>query len=469
MAAQISTISGSSEISRVERIGAHSHIRGLGLDPLTLEPRGSSQGMVGQGKARKAAGVIIKMVQEGRIAGRAILMAGPPSTGKTAIAMDEVDGLGRRRDACESRRVLTYYHPQTGMAQSLGPDVPFTMISASEIFSLEMSKTEALTQAFRRSIGVRIKEESEIIEGEVVEIQIDRSLTGATKTGKITVKTTDMETVYDLGNKMIDALTKEKVIAGDVIVIDKGTGKISKLGRSFTRARDYDAMGADTKFVQCPEGELQVRKEVVHTVSLHEIDVINSRTQGFLALFAGDTGEIKSELRDQINTKVSDWREEGKAEIVPGVLFIDEVRPVSPFLIPLSTLSSLRSTAQVHMLDIECFSFLNRALETELAPIVIMASNRGMTRIRGTKYKSPHGIPIDLLDRALIISTKAYEPEDIKEILGIRAQEEDVTLAPAAIEILTKIGTETSLRASFFFFRPAILSFSYLHYLQQAT
>ena len=74
-----------------------------------------------------------------------------------------------------------------------------------------------------------------------------------------------------------------------------------------------------TKFVQCPEGELQKRKEVVHTVSLHEIDVINSRTQGFLALFAGDTGEIKPELRAQINTKVNEWREEGKAEIVPGV------------------------------------------------------------------------------------------------------------------------------------------------------
>ena len=28
----------------------------------------------------------------------------------------------------------------------------------------------------------------------------------------------------------------------------------------------------------------------------------------------------------QIDTKVSEWREEGKAEIVPGVLFIDEVR-----------------------------------------------------------------------------------------------------------------------------------------------
>ena len=43
------------------------------------------------------------------------------------------------------------------MAQALGTDTPFTAIAGSEIFSLEMSKTEALTQAFRKSIGVRIK------------------------------------------------------------------------------------------------------------------------------------------------------------------------------------------------------------------------------------------------------------------------------------------------------------------------
>lgn len=43
------------------------------------------------------------------------------------------------------------------MAQALGTDTPFTVISGSEIFSLEMSKTEALTQAFRKSIGVRIQ------------------------------------------------------------------------------------------------------------------------------------------------------------------------------------------------------------------------------------------------------------------------------------------------------------------------
>ncbi|XP_035671968.1 ruvB-like 2 [Branchiostoma floridae] len=388
------------EVTRIERIGAHSHIRGLGLDD-ALEPRQVSQGMVGQLAARRAAGVILEMIKEGKIAGRACLIGGQPGTGKTAIAM--------------------------GMAQALGQDTPFTAMAGSEIFSLEMSKTEALTQAFRKSIGIRIKEETEIIEGEVVEVQIDRPATGTgAKVGKLTLKTTEMETIYDLGTKMIESLTKEKVAAGDIITIDKATGKITKLGRSFTRARDYDAMGPQTKFVQCPEGELQKRKEVVHTVTLHEIDVINSRTQGFLALFSGDTGEIKSEVREQINAKVAEWREEGKADIVPGVLFIDEV----------------------HMLDIECFSFLNRALENDMAPILIMATNRGITRIRGTNYKSPHGIPIDLLDRLLIVSTSPYSEKEIRQILTIRCEEEDVEMSDDATTILTKIGMETSLRYS---------------------
>ena len=46
-----------------------------------------------------------------------------------------------------------------GMAKSLGEETPFTMLAGSEIFSLEMSKTEALTQAFRKSIG---KSQSEL-------------------------------------------------------------------------------------------------------------------------------------------------------------------------------------------------------------------------------------------------------------------------------------------------------------------
>jgi DNA helicase TIP49 (TBP-interacting protein) len=100
------------------------------------------------------------------------------------------------------------------------------------------SQKKTSVQAFRKSIGVRIKEEAEILEGEVVEIEVERPATGSgQKIGKLTIKTTDMETVYDLGQKMIEQITKEKIIAGDVVSIDKASGRVSKLGRSFTRAR----------------------------------------------------------------------------------------------------------------------------------------------------------------------------------------------------------------------------------------
>lgn len=72
---------------------------------------------------------------------------------------------------------------------------------------------------------------------------------------------------------------------------------------------------------------------------------------------------------------------------MPGVLFIDEV----------------------HMLDIETFTYLHRALESAIAPIVIFATNRGNSVIRGTiDITAPHGIPLDLLDRLLIIRTSIY-------------------------------------------------------------
>jgi RuvB-like protein 2 len=75
-----------------------------------------------------------------------------------------------------------------------------------------------------------------------------------------------------------------------------------------------------------------------------------------------------------------------------------------------------------------------------------MATNRGMARIRGTSYESPHGIPIDLLDRAMIIATSPYSEAEVQKILRIRCEEEDVEMTEDALELLTKIGMETSLR-----------------------
>ncbi len=41
---------------------------------------------------------------------------------------------------------------------------------------------------------------------------------------------------------MIEGLMNEKVVAGDIISIDKTSGKVNKLGRSFAKASDFDAV-----------------------------------------------------------------------------------------------------------------------------------------------------------------------------------------------------------------------------------
>jgi hypothetical protein len=107
------------------------------------------------------------------------------------------------------------------------------------------------------------------------------------------------------------------------------------------------------------------------------------------------------------------------------------------------------------MLDIECFTYLNRALESPLSPHVILATNRGLSTIRGTEsepggsgsgIQAPHGVPLDLLDRCMIVRTYPLVREEIKTVLGIRAKVEGLGITEEALERLADEGGRSSMR-----------------------
>ena len=394
--------------TKKERIAAHSHVKDLGLDK-EGKAIPISGGFVGQHKAREAAGVVVELIRTKKMAGRALLFAGPPGTGKTALAI--------------------------GIAKELGPKVPFCPMVGSEVYSAEVKKTEVLMENFRRAIGLRIKENKEVYEGEVTELRAEETENPLGGYGKsishviLTLKSVKGSKQLKLDAAIYESIEKEKIAVGDVIYIEASSGAVKRVGRSDAYVGEND-LEAD-EFVPLPKGDVHKKKEIVQDVTLHDLDVANAKpSQGQDAislvnsLMKQKKTEITEKLRQEINKVVNKYIDQGVAELVPGVLFIDEV----------------------HMLDIECFTFLNKALESTLAPVVIFATNRGTCRIRGTDIRAPHGIPTDLLDRLLIIRTTPYTTEDIMRIVDIRAQVEGVHVEDDALKELGEIGGRTSLR-----------------------
>lgn len=122
----------------------------------------------------QACGLVVDLIKAKKMAGRALLMAGAPGTGKTALAL--------------------------AISQELGPKVPFCPMVGSEVYSSEVKKTEILMEHFRRAIGLRIKESKEVYEGEVSALFLICSDTLFTVTKVIYVCFTLAPTVHTLMN-----------------------------------------------------------------------------------------------------------------------------------------------------------------------------------------------------------------------------------------------------------------------------
>lgn len=261
------------------------------------------------------------------MSGRAVLLAGGPGTGKTALAL--------------------------AVSQELGTKVPFCPIVGSEIYSTEVKKTEALMENFRRaigernneasignilinSLGLRVRETKEVYEGEVTELtpeEAENPLGGYGKTIShllIGLKSYKGTKKLRLDPSIYEAIQKERVTVGDVIYIEANTGACKRVGRSDAYATEFDLEAEE--YVPIPKGEVHKKKEIVQDVTLHDLDIANARPQGgqdimsmMGQLMKPKKTEITEKLRQEINKVVTRYIDQGVAELVPGVLFIDEV------------------------------------------------------------------------------------------------------------------------------------------------
>jgi TBP-interacting protein len=392
--------------TKFERIGAHTHVKGLGLDE-TLKAIKIKDGLVGQENAREAAGLVVRMIKEGKLSGKCIILAGPPGTGKTAIAV--------------------------GVSRELGANVPFIQMSGSEIYSSERKKTEILIEAIRKCIGIEIHEMRKVYEGELARVDVKTAphpynpYQKVPESVHLTLLTTEEEKSIEAGASIAQQIIQEGISEGNVIQIDAESGRVANLGLSLesTKGKTYDV--DTTRKIPRPNGKVLKEKEFVYTLTLADLDELNARQRqgGFMSIFGGsESKEMDTEVRMAVDQQVKEWIDSEKAFIHPGVLFIDDS----------------------HLLDLEAFSFLGRAMESELVPIVILATNRGIARIRGTDINSPLGFPIDLIDRSVIIATQPYDVESVKEILRIRSIEEKIKLEKAALQKLAEVGAKSSLR-----------------------
>jgi len=420
---KIEEVKKSPSLLKHDRVAAHSHITGLGLDAETgmasLDANNNG-GMVGQVEAREACGLVADLVRSSKLAGRAILLAGGSGTGKTALAL--------------------------ALSHELGSRVPFCPLVGSQVVSTEVKQTEIIMQHIRRSIGLRIREKKEVYEGEVTELTVQESEDPLGGYGRaishvvLGLKSSKGTKTLRLDPSIHESLTKEKVAVGDIIYIESNSGAVKRVGRSDVYATEFDLEAED--YVPLPKGEVHKKRDVVQDVTMHDLDVANAQpTSGSRDVLSmvqqlnkPKKTEITEKLRLEVNRVVSRYIAEGVAELIPGVLFIDEV----------------------HMLDMECFTYLNKSLESTLSPILVMATNRGLTHIRSSGCRqgddddllSPHGIPMDLLDRMLIIRTKSYSKIERYQILSKRAKVEGIDeIDTEALEALAELGgASTSLR-----------------------
>ena len=355
--------------------GIHNHIDNIGLTEKG-EISDNLSSIVDQYDARRASGIIVDLVNSNKFGGKVFLITGPKGCGKTALTV--------------------------AISEELGNKIPFVNISGNDVYSSEVKKSEMLDEYLRKAVMVSIKEYKHIYEGEVVDIQ----------DAKLDLRSSKGTKTLQLSKELKDQMIFQNVKVGDVVHIDSSSGVFKRMGRGESYLNDYD-LEAD-KYVPLPKGDIYRKKEVVFNTTLHDLDVssVNPTGQDVLSLVHQVVKNKKSEITEKLRQDIDSYVNNCNfAEVIYGVLLIEDA----------------------NLLDIECFTYLNKIIDTGRGPTIILTSNN----IEESNDSLYFGIPRQFLQKCLIIPINKSKNEF--EVIKRRLAKENLQISDNGLKALENL------------------------------
>ncbi|EPR78584.1 TIP49 domain protein, partial [Spraguea lophii 42_110] len=202
--------------------------------------------------------------------------------------------------------------------------------NTNTITNIESKIYSELLNIIRSCITITLTEPTTKIIGEVVDIS-----------SKLTLRTKDMESIFSIGDKMLEELKNQRITKGDIIAINKYDGTVEKKGRIDMNGIE----GIDTQIVEEPEGEIIRNENEIKNITLYEMDIINynnnnmsgnrgnvmggnvvngnNNTMNGNTTYNNINNNITDEIREDVDNRIQDWIEEGNSIIDSKVLIID--------------------------------------------------------------------------------------------------------------------------------------------------
>jgi RuvB-like protein 1 (pontin 52) len=369
----------------------HSHVNRLFSDSSKKTNKPDLSGLIAQINARESIRIIINMIKKNKMAGRVIIITGISGSGKTALGL--------------------------ALGKELGETTPFSVVNGSEFSFLNSKKTNRLIQSCRKAIGIRIIDTIEFYEGEVTNILIDTS--NNNQSLLIGLKSSEGTLRIKLKESLFQIFNEKNVKIGDIIYIEPDKYILKVIGRSSIFYQEDELRKYD--YVTIPSGKVFKKKKIIQDITLNDLDIVNIQQ---IDQYHCKVPEISDYLRQEVDKLVSKYIKSKKAQILNGVLFIDEA----------------------HTLNFDSFCFLTRLLDSRYSPLILLSTNR--TTIVNLKNFLDSKIPINFLNRCLIIRTKKYVQNEMANIIVLKAKTSKIVMTGNAIKKLRSIAVLTSLRFS---------------------